>query len=136
MAIAERRMDNPNAPVGELTARLGTDGRSLLAFLENADPDRVGALLRELPERIQSQLQRLSLKNHDLSHLAGRLLLVHGREDSMIPFTESMALASAVPGSQLFLIDGFSHIDSDGVGFAGQLQLIDAMQALLEQRGK
>ena len=136
LAIAERRMDNPDAPVGELTARLGTEGRSLLAFLENADPDRVGALLRELPERIQSQLQRLSLKNHDLSHLAGRLLLVHGREDSMIPYTESMALASAVPGSQLFLIDGFSHIDSDGVGFTGQLQLIDAMQALLERRGK
>jgi hypothetical protein len=45
-----------------------------------------------------------------------------------------MALASAVPGSQLFLIDGFSHIDSDGVGITGQLQLIDAMQALLERR--
>jgi hypothetical protein len=52
----------------------------------------------------------------------------------MIPYTESVALAAAVPGSQLFLIDGFSHIDSDGVGITGQLQLIDAMQALLERR--
>ncbi len=106
----------------------------MLDLLENPDPDRVEALLRTLPEGIQAHLQRLSLKNHDLSHLAGRLLLVHGREDSMIPYSESMALASAVPGSQLFLIDGFSHIDSDGVGFTGQLQLIDAMQALLERR--
>jgi len=134
LAIAERRMDKPDAPVADLAARLGPEGRSLLDLLENADPDRVEALLRKLPDRIQAHLQRLSLKNHDLSHLAGRLLLVHGREDSMIPYTESMALASAVPGSQLFLIDGFSHIDSDGVGFAGQLQLIDAMQALLERR--
>ena len=134
LAIAKRRIGEPHAPIGELTARLGTEGRSLLAFLENADPDRVVALLRKLPARIQTHLQELSLKNRDLSHLAGRLLLVHGREDSMIPYTESMALASAVPGSQLFLIDGFSHIDADSVGLTGQLQLIDAMQALLERR--
>lgn len=135
-AIAERRVDDENAPVGDLAARLGPEGRSLLELLENPDPDRVEALLRKLPDSIQTHLQRLSLRNHDLSHLAGRLLLVHGREDSMIPYTESQALASAVPGSQLFLIDGFSHIDSDGVGLIGQLQLIDAMQALLERRIK
>lgn len=134
LAIAERRMDKADAPVGDLAARLGPQGRTLLDLLENSDPDRVEALLRRLPQRIQAQLQQLSLRNHNLSHLAGRLLLVHGREDSMIPYTESMALASAVPGSQLFLIDGFSHIDPDGVGFTGQLQLIDAMQALLERR--
>ncbi len=134
LAIAERRMDNPDAPVGDFAARLGPEGRTLLDLLENSNPDRVEALLRKLPGRIQTQLQQLSLRNHDLSHLAGRLLLVHGREDSMIPYTESMALAAAVPGSQLFLIDGFSHIDSDGVGFTGQLQLIDAMQALLDRR--
>ncbi|HEX6094036.1 MAG TPA: hypothetical protein VFZ07_11825 [Dongiaceae bacterium] len=136
LAIAERRMNDPNAPIPDLAASLGPEGRSLLDLLENSDPDRVEALLRKLPEGIQAHLQRLSLRNHDLSHLAGRLLLVHGREDSMIPYTESMALAAAVPGSQLFLIDGFSHIDSDGVGFTGQLQLIDAMQALLERRDK
>ena len=134
LAIAERRMDDPNAPIRDLAASLGPEGRSLLDLLENPDPDRVEALLRNLPEGIQAHLRRLSLKNHDLSHLAGRLLLVHGREDSMIPYTESMALAAAVPGSQLFLIDGFSHIDSGGVGLTGQLQLIDAMQALLERR--
>ena len=108
LAIAERRMDDVNAPIGDLATRLGADGRSMLELLENTDPDRVEALLRELPDSIQTHLQRLSLRNHDLSHLAGRLLLVHGREDSMIPYTESQALASAVPGSQLFLIDGFS----------------------------
>jgi len=134
LAIAERRMDKPDAPVGDLAARLGPEGRTLLDLLENSDPDRVESLLRRLPASVQTHLQQLSLKNHDLSHLAGRLLLVHGREDSMIPYTESQALASAVAGSQLFLIDGFSHIDSDGVGLTGRLQLIDAMQALLKRR--
>lgn len=134
LAIANRRLYDPNAPVEDLAARLGPEGRLLLELLENSDPDRVEALLRKLPDKIQTHLQRLSLRNHDLSHLVGRLLLVHGREDSMIPYTESRALALAVPSSQLFLIDGFSHIDSDGVGLTGQLQLIDAMQALLERR--
>jgi pimeloyl-ACP methyl ester carboxylesterase len=132
--IAERRLNRPAASVADLADSLGPEGRSLLEFLENNDPDRVPALIAQLPEGIQAHLRRLSLKTYDLSPLSGRLLLVHGRDDSMIPYTESVALAAAVPGSQLFLIDGFSHIDSDGVGITGQLQLIDAMQALLERR--
>jgi pimeloyl-ACP methyl ester carboxylesterase len=132
--IAERRLYRPAASVADLAGSLGPEGRSLLDFLENRDPDRVPSLLARLPERIQTGLQQLSLKNHDLSPLAGRLLLVHGRDDAMIPYAESAALAAAVPGSQLFLIDGFAHINSDGVGITGQLQLIDAMQALLERR--
>src|SRR3546814_17948071 len=45
-----------------------------------------------------------------------------------------MALARAVPGSELFLIDGFSHITPEAVGWAGQLQLVSAIQAVLERR--
>jgi hypothetical protein len=39
-----------------------------------------------------------------------------------------------VPGSELFLIDGFSHITPEGVGWGGQLQLIGAIQAVLARR--
>jgi pimeloyl-ACP methyl ester carboxylesterase len=135
-AIAERRLDGMDGSVSDLAIRLGPEGRSLLELIENRNPDRVQALLAKLPERIRAHLRCLSLRNYDLSSLAGRLLLVHGREDTMIPYTESEALAAAVPSSQLFLIDGFSHIDSNGVGLTGQLQLIDAMQALLKRRIK
>jgi len=134
LAIAERRLDDRGAPVDAAVARLGPQGRSLFEFLENAKPQQVEGLLAKLPDRVQAYLRQLSLRNYDLSHLAGRLMLIHGRDDTMIPYTESLALASAVPGSQIFLIDGFSHIDAAGVGLLGRLQLVDAMQAFLARR--
>jgi pimeloyl-ACP methyl ester carboxylesterase len=134
LAIAERRFDDRDAQVDNLAARLGPGGRSLFEFLENSEPERVEDLLGKLPNGVQARLRRLSLRNYDLSHLAGRLILIHGRADAMIPYTESVALAAAVPGSQLFLIDGFSHVDPTGVGLLGRLQLIDAVQAFLERR--
>lgn len=134
LAIAERRFDNRDVRVDNIAAGLGPAGRSLFEFLENSAPERVEELLGKLPNRVQAHLRRLSLTNYDLSHLAGRLILIHGRDDTMIPYTESVALASAVSGSQLFLIDGFSHIDSTGVGLLGRLQLIDAVQEFLERR--
>ena len=63
------------------------------------------------------------------------MLLVHGREDDIIPFTESRALARAAPEGQadLFVIDGFSHVNPDAAQ-ADQGQLLRAVYRLLEMR--
>jgi hypothetical protein len=45
-----------------------------------------------------------------------------------------MDLADAVPKTELFLIDGFSHIDPSTVGAVGKIQLVRAVQAILERR--
>lgn len=134
--IAERRRSQPAAPVDDLALRLGPEGQALWALLSNTDPERVGDLIERLPAPILGRLRMLSLRRYDLSHLAGRLILIHGRADPLIPYTESMALHQAVPRSELFLIEGFSHIDPGTVGWAGQLQLIDAVQAVLERRNR
>lgn len=117
-----------------LAAELGAEGRSLLALITNDDPARVPELLRALPESVTTRLRTLSLSRHDLSPLAGRLILVHGRLDPLVPFSESLALARAVPDTEIFVIDGFSHITPRGVGWAGQLQLVNAIKAVLERR--
>lgn len=117
-----------------LAAELGPEGKSLLALITNEDPARVPELLQALPESVTRRLRALSLSRHDLSPLAGRLILVHGRLDPLVPFSESLALAGAVPGTELFVIDGFSHITPRGVGWAGQLQLVNAIKAVLERR--
>ena len=133
-AIADRKLEWPEAPVGDLVAQLGTEGRSLWEVFANNDPARVQGLLDRLPDTVTRRLTGLSPSNHDLSHLAGRLILIHGRADSLIPYTESLALGRAVPGSKVFIIDDFSHIDRTDVALAGQLQLIDSIQAVLERR--
>jgi pimeloyl-ACP methyl ester carboxylesterase len=122
-------------PDAEALARdLGPEGRALLALVTNRDAAQVAALIAALPAAVREQMERLSLSRRDLSPLAGRLILVHGRRDPLIPFSESIALARAVPGSELFLIDGFSHITPEGVGWSGQLQLVSAIQAVLTRR--
>ncbi|TQV77846.1 alpha/beta fold hydrolase [Denitrobaculum tricleocarpae] len=118
----------------DLVAQLGPEGRDLYSLMTNEDPAQVAPLLAGLPESLRRQLDALSLKNRELSHLTGRLILIHGREDPLVPFSESIALSDAVPETELFLIDGFSHINPRSVGVIGQLQLADAIQAILARR--
>lgn len=118
----------------DLVAQLGPEGRSLYSLMTNQDPARVELLLNALPEALRVQLAALTLRDRDLSHLAGRLILIHGREDPLVPFSESLALSRAVPETELFLIDGFSHVNPRSVGVIGQLQLADAIQAILARR--
>lgn len=133
-ALGERCFSGCEPEREALAAQLGPQGRALLALVTNRDPARVPALIAALPPAVQEQMARLSLRRHDLAPLAGRLILVHGRRDPLIPYSESLALARAVPGSEVFLIDGFSHITPEGTGWAGRLQLIDAIQAVLARR--
>ena len=132
--MAKRRIRWRAAPIKDLAARLGPEGRSLYELLMNTDPERVQGLIDRLPPAAHQQLESLSLRNVDLSHLSGRLILIHGREDAMIPYTESLALQAAVGNAELFIIDGFSHIDPTKLGLVGRLSLIDAVQAVLRRR--
>ncbi len=109
--IAERKMSNLQAPVTDLAARLGPEGRALYAFLTNRDPRRTPLLLRELPAAIREEIAALDLATRDLSHLTARLLLVHGYDDPIIPFTQSVELARAAPDTELFLLRGLYHVD-------------------------
>lgn len=132
--LGERCFAQCDPDIEALRRELGPQGRALLHLVTNRDPARVPALIAAQPESARRQMARLSLANKDLAPLAGRLILVHGRADPLIPYSESMALARAVPRSELFLIDGFSHITPEGVGWGGQLQLVSAIQAVLERR--
>ena len=137
-AIAERHLTSPGASQGAsvelLVASLGPEGRALHDLMTNQDPAEVVALLAALPPEVRDRIRRLSLSDRDLGQLTGKLILVHGRADTLIPYTESQRLAAAVPGSELFVIDGFTHIDPTSVGVLGQLQLIDAVIAVLDRR--
>jgi pimeloyl-ACP methyl ester carboxylesterase len=132
--IAHRRLDDPGAPIDGLSRALGPDGRKLFALLANRDPGRVRALIAGLPTAIRDDIRALSLRERDLTPLAGRLILIHGRADRLIPYTESRAMAAAAGDAQLFLIDGFSHVEVTAVPQSGQLQLIEAIRALLAKR--
>lgn len=111
--IAEQKLQEPGKPVGDVRADLDAEAQSVLALVQNGDRARTQALIQALPADIRSQLDLLNLAKRDLSRLKAKLLLVHGTDDNIIPYTESLELHQTLPPdqSELFLIDGLAHVD-------------------------
>ena len=119
------------------SANLAPDARAFYRLIINEDPNRVPDLIRQLPASILTDLEGLNPASRDLSTLQAEVILVHGRSDTMIPYSESLALAQALPPEQarLFVVDGLVHVDvrikrQDIPGLLG------AMEALLAQRAR
>jgi alpha-beta hydrolase superfamily lysophospholipase len=112
-ALTRRLWRDPGAVTDDLVTDLGREGQSLWAFVTNRDPQLAPALLAALPVAIRQEISLLNLAEHDLSRLRAPLILVHGYEDPMIPFTESITLAKAVSDRQtrLYLVHGLVHVD-------------------------
>lgn len=116
------RLCDPRADLAGLAASLSAEARTVYALAVNPDPARFSELFARLPETMRADLARLDPARHDLKGLKARLLLVHGRDDNLIPFAESAALAAAVPEgrAELFLVEhvlghvelNFSHLRS------------------------
>jgi pimeloyl-ACP methyl ester carboxylesterase len=130
--IAARKLADPDADIADLRPRLDDGGRAVMALLDNRDPERVPALIAGLPAPIRADLRALDLQRRDLSQVPFDLILLHGRDDPIIPATESQALAAAVPGDQasLYVIDRLTHVDLspgallDGIGLWRALYLV------------
>jgi fermentation-respiration switch protein FrsA (DUF1100 family) len=64
-----------------------------------------------LPLETRQLLDLLSPVRH-LGQGSARLLLVHGRDDPAIPFSESLRLAAAAPGrARLVLVGLIGHVE-------------------------
>ena len=135
-AMAGRKLDDLSADVSDLAADLGAEGRAVWALLENRDPDRVPALIAALSPGVVEDIRRLDLKRRDLARLGVRFILVHGRDDSIIPETESMGLGAALaPGrAELFILDSLDHVDPNPTGLADKIRLLRAIYTVLELR--
>lgn len=108
------RLKDAAADFAPLAEGLSEAGRAVYALAVNTDPAHFPGLLEGLPAAMRADLERLDLARHDLSGLKARLWLVHGRNDNLIPWTESPALAAAAPEgrSRVFLIHRVvGHVD-------------------------
>lgn len=135
-AMARRKLADLNADIGDLTAGLGPEGRAVVDLLANHDPDRVPGLIADLPAAVRADLAGLSLAGRDLSMLKADFILIHGRDDAIIPYTETQALARAVPDSQahVALLDSLAHADLGPGGLADGFRLWRAAYALVRAR--
>jgi len=97
--ITGDRMDE-NEPV---PANLAPDAQAFYDLLTNHRPAQVPALLDKLSPRMRAELEGINPAAHELSQLQADVILLHGRGDNLIPYTESIALADALPASQVQL---------------------------------
>lgn len=133
--MAERRMDRPADAIDHLVLGLSPEGQALLELLDNTDPRRTPDLIARLPNSIGADIRALNLANKNLELLEAHLILVHGRDDNIIPYSESIGLASRLPPDQvdLYIVDGLFHVDLEPGLFDGW-RLWRAIRALLKRR--
>lgn len=133
--LAEMKLADLDAPVGDLPDRLTPEGRSLYDFIQNRDPDRAQGLLDRLPETIRREIRLLDPARHDLSGLRTRFILVHGYDDDIIPYTQSVALAENLPkgNARLYLVHGLKHVDLEP-RLIDKLRLWRAIVLLLSEK--
>ena len=135
-AIAGRKLAAPKADISNLVARLGPEGRKVYALLANRDPDRTQALIAELPSPIRDEIAALDPSRYDFRRLRARLILVHGRDDPIIPYTQSEELAAAAPKGRatLYVVDDLAHVDLQPPDLDDIVALWQAVYDILEER--
>jgi len=134
--IGRLRFHDRNSDISRQAAALAPQGRAVLALMENRDPDAVTRLIQALPERVRREIDGLNLALYDLSKLRGHLILVHGRTDPMVPYSESQDLAVAASRARvsLFLIDDIGHVEFTAVNIRNAWSMWQAIVALLGER--
>jgi pimeloyl-ACP methyl ester carboxylesterase len=74
----------------------------LQEIMKGATPEGVIAALEVMRDRPDS--------TPSLGAIKAPTLIVHGKDDQVIPFSEAEAMAKAIPNSKLALIDGAGHM--------------------------
>lgn len=134
--IAHARITNPAADTNDIAARLGAEGRAVHGLFVNRDPNRVPALIADLPSSLGDEIALLDLARRDLTRLGAPLILIHGRSDPLVPYTESLALARAAgpSGARLYLLDALDHVDLGAPGLGDLATLSRATHHILVER--
>jgi fermentation-respiration switch protein FrsA (DUF1100 family) len=97
---------------------------AVLALLRNREPARVDSLLDALPAETRGLLDALSPARH-VGRSPARLLLVHGKADPAIPFTETLRLAAAAPGRARPVVVGLvGHVEGQSPAWSRWADLL------------
>jgi pimeloyl-ACP methyl ester carboxylesterase len=113
--ILDLKLRDEKAAIDPLVPQLGEEGRNILNLLSHADPAQTEAFFGRLSPFIRSTVEDLSV-NRVYRHLEAELILAHGEDDDLIPFTETLRLAQAAPNPERVfcqILKTYSHVDPD-----------------------
>ena len=137
-SIAFRRMVSPGADISDLTSYLSAEGRAVLVYVTEDKRQRIAADYAALPTAMRQHIEALDLANKELQRLTARVLLVHGYDDTVIPYAESISLSRALPPDkvELFLLHGLDHVESHPQRLQDAWTFWQASYALLQLRDR
>ena len=143
--IADAKLSGEGRDVSAVADSLAEDGADLYELMMNDDPDAAGLIIERLNPRILSFFDELSMSGN-IENVTANLIITHGRDDNLMPYTESILLAeNAPPGAavQLRILESFQHVDLEfsweggPAGWAATLaevgRVYAVVYALLEQ---
>ncbi len=149
-AIGRLRRADPGADISVLSASLGPSGKSVLDLFANTDPARFDDLLRRVDPAVRATLDALSPAKSLARPLPTDLYLLHGRSDTIVPYTESLKLQRSVRTDgrvRLALLGGFRHARPESAaGAAGWVaalrhpadsaRILEVLAGILERRAE
>jgi dienelactone hydrolase len=113
--ILKLKLRDEHAPIDPFLSQLGGEGRNVLNLLSHADPSQTESFIQKLPPAIRSSMADLSVAPV-LKNLQAQLILAHGVDDDLVPFTETLRLAEAAPDPgkvHVKILETFSHMDPE-----------------------
>ena len=113
--ILQIKLKDEQASIEQFLPLLGEEGKNALALLSHTDPSQTESLLQKLPSHVRSSIEALSVAPA-LKQLKADLILAHGEDDDMIPYTETLRLAQAAPDPRrvyLQILKSYAHVDPD-----------------------
>ncbi len=120
--IFTKEEEKKKSEVIPLIGRLTPAGRKLYELLTNEDSERVDDLMKSVDPRLREYLEKLALAPL-VPSIHAYLLIGHGSTDPLIPYTESLRLADAVPDKSrvhLAILKLFSHVDPARKSFSAK----------------
>lgn len=118
-ALTRRYMNNQTLTPEELDA-LSPQATNITRLLDGTTPDEAQALYTQLPERFRSDLAGISPSFH-VDDIRARLLILHDRNDRLVPAAESRRLLAATEdrGDVRYTeVLAFEHVRPSGGGTA------------------
>lgn len=113
--IVKIKLKDEKAPISQFLRELGNEGQDILALLSHTDPRETDGIVKRLPLSIQHELEVLAVKAA-LPNLKADIILAHGEDDDLIPFTETLRIAQSIPDPKRAywrIIRTFTHVDQE-----------------------
>lgn len=111
--IANSKLEDEQCDVSAAADSLGEEGAKLYELMANEDPAAAAGIIDGLSPRVLEYFDALSLPGN-IENVTAHLIIAHGRDDNLMPYTESLILAeNAPPGAtvQLRILESFQHVD-------------------------